>query len=313
MNVIIKNFYFTGTTGGANNYVPSKKPEAEVTDDALESIQLRHQLEKCNHEIVELKAHIDRQKLQERNYAKEKNDIINERNELLKLLYHKNNVIERMSSDIKLLETQLKSTVSAKFDALIRLNATEGNGETLLFKEAISEIRSEGLSRELDSTRQKFQNEQDQCRNEIPEIDLSSGTFVKQTMDEPIEIHSAIMQETENDAPITNQSNVSNIRTESKSPDAKKVKVNGTSELNSSFQGETAKSTENYENGHLVGSSASDDYNMTVEENKYERALEDMDINVVPSQNQSQNIQLDLLSEVRTRGQNQFLRDAFRR
>lgn len=276
-----------------NKFVTPKIPEAGETNNASQTIilNLRHQLEHCNYAINGLKGQIKHHELQERSHQKEKNDIINERNELLKILYNKNNMIERMSSDIKILETQLKSTVSEKFDALIRLNAIEGN-EQPLFKETISEVEGQLLSRELNSSSQKLQYEQDQSQNEYTDINLTLVNVLQQGIDEPVKIHSGVNHRTQNDGRTTNQSKIPNAMIALKLPDA--------------------KSSENYENRNLI---ESPDCDLTVKRKKNKRASKSLEINVdkASSQYDCQNIQLDLLSEVRTRSQNQFLRDAFRR
>lgn len=120
---------------------------AEDIEDANESphliiIKLKHELKKSNAKIVQLKAKINDDK-SKCDLEQSENDIINQRNELLKMLAHKDNTIERMSSDIAMLEKQLKAAESAQFDALSRLDAVEGHELTLLFQKKRTEMMNE--------------------------------------------------------------------------------------------------------------------------------------------------------------------------
>ncbi len=102
---------------------------------------MKNELKKSHAEIEQLKAKItdDESKTNLEKYQ----NIINQRNDLLKMLSHKDNTIERMSSDIVMLETQLKAAESAKFDALTRLDAVEGQELTLLFQKNRKEMMKE--------------------------------------------------------------------------------------------------------------------------------------------------------------------------
>ena len=86
-------YYFTGIMTEENDQVTSKKEETVVTTDSPPSTQLI---------IMQLR--------------KENSHLIKQRNELLKLLFQKDSIIERLSSDNKLLEAHFKTVVSEKFD-----------------------------------------------------------------------------------------------------------------------------------------------------------------------------------------------------
>lgn len=103
--------------------------------------RLRNELKKSYAEIVRLKAKIS----DDKSDNNDGNDFYNQRNELLKMLSHKNSTIQRMSSDILILQTQLKEAVTAKFDALVRLDAVDGKELTLQFKEKQMEMNNENL------------------------------------------------------------------------------------------------------------------------------------------------------------------------
>ncbi|XP_037044442.1 uncharacterized protein LOC119080279 isoform X2 [Bradysia coprophila] len=85
---------------------------------------LRDELAMANAEILRLKAKVNEYELC---FVQEGSGIVNQRNELLKLLFQRDNTIERKSIEINILEKQLEAAVNAKFEALTRLDANGGN------------------------------------------------------------------------------------------------------------------------------------------------------------------------------------------
>lgn len=81
----------------------------------------------------------------------QKMDVVEQRNELLKILIRKDNIIKSLSSQLNGLERQLKSAVTGKFDALARLDQIEGKALSLSFKEKKMDLDKERLQSHIDS------------------------------------------------------------------------------------------------------------------------------------------------------------------
>lgn len=219
---------------------------------------MKNELKKSHAEIEQLKAKItdDESKTNLEKYQ----NIINQRNDLLKMLSHKDNTIERMSSDIVMLETQLKAAESAKFDALTRLDAVEGQELTLLFQKNRKEMMKEHPELLMENHKMK------------------NGTLGQREAGERQEV-------SEN----TTSRNSCGIRSGKR---ARKVTPTGQS------------TDDNHLTNIDLGSASSKCHQ---EEDNLTNRHENKD------DSNSSNIQLELLSEVRTRRQNRFIFDAFNR
>lgn len=326
--MIILIIDFTGNMTEENDQVTSKTQEPGVTTESPQFIITR--------------------------LRKENSHLINQRNELLKILFQKDSIIERLSSDNKILETQFRTAVSQKIDALIRFTAVEGKELSLSLTEkpleigkeydnneitshpvkltknrqlndtsTTSEIFGEALGEELDADRQcstgisNFQKLQDHSQEVIAAMKSSSEIPLPEMMDE--EVHNDIeKQQIENNEEMKCLSEITNART-----NEEHVKQAETSELTSSVQVETPKRShedsdpsKNKRNRELdidvdiSSSSSQEDINIViVDEHDNDCVLLDSVNNV---KSNSPDIQLQLLSEVRTRQQIEFLRDAFR-
>ncbi|KAG4071024.1 hypothetical protein HA402_001461 [Bradysia odoriphaga] len=128
------NFLNNGTSHTNADVMETENDNAENRSASapFESSQkmighLRDELAMANAEIIRLKAKINEYELC---FVQEGIGIVNQRNELLKLLFQRDNTIERKSIEINILEKQLKAAVAAKFEALARLDANGGNDLT---------------------------------------------------------------------------------------------------------------------------------------------------------------------------------------
>lgn len=96
--------------------------------------ELRHQLETANAEISGLKNQLTQQEMEAVNHSKDRNDITNERDQLLQSLDGERSTIKRLQFDMKLLEEQLQSVVSEK-DAMACSAESEAKTHSLEYRE----------------------------------------------------------------------------------------------------------------------------------------------------------------------------------
>lgn len=247
----------------------------EETEDVNKTPQrLRNALRKAHAEIVQLEAKI-KDKESVNNSDNEGKDIIHQRNVLLTIMSHHEAMIERMSSDISLLESQLKVALSAKFDALARLDAVEGNVFAHLFEEKIMDMAEERPKRNL------------QLNDEILRQQLDAATQKLREQDDAMHRNSGETSErrrsrkNRNEIPILSSTNATDTTDVEMAPESS----------NSNEQEETIE----------ISDCEFDNVSSTCHrKNKSE------------SSPNSPGLQLDLQLQVRTRRQTQFLLDVLR-
>lgn len=154
------NFNFIGVTNRVKNQTP-----ARTTEDIL----------------IEFKPILERTTLRinEPNVQQTIDMIIEQRNELMKILVRKDNTIKHMSLQINGLEKQLQSAVGQKYDALARMEAIERKEIILSFKEKEMNFEIERLQNQIENLNENLTKNVIQLKAVCQELASASAQFEK--------------------------------------------------------------------------------------------------------------------------------------
>lgn len=110
-------------------------------------------MEATSFEVTRLTQQMTLQESELNVYRKEKNDLVDERDQLRKIGGRKDCHIDHLNGSIKYLDEQLQSAVAAKYDALSRLDVIEGKEQAIDRKEREWELEKEHLNMETANLR----------------------------------------------------------------------------------------------------------------------------------------------------------------
>lgn len=110
-------------------------------------------MEATNFEVTRLTQQMTLQESELNVYRKEKNDLVDERDQLRKIADRKDCQIAYLNENIKYQDEQLQSAVAAKYDALSRLDVIEGKEQAIDRKEKEWELEKEHLNMETANLR----------------------------------------------------------------------------------------------------------------------------------------------------------------
>ncbi|KAG4074560.1 hypothetical protein HA402_005625 [Bradysia odoriphaga] len=119
--------------------------------DAAQSnvTELRHQLDTANAEVARLTRQVTSQESETIGYRKECNQLIDEKDQLMKVADGKDATINHLQSDLKALKAELKSAVSEKNDAITRFAEMAAKEQSMDDREKRLEKEIERLSNEV--------------------------------------------------------------------------------------------------------------------------------------------------------------------
>lgn len=141
-------------------------------------------------------------------YRKERNDLVDERDLLLKMSDRKDGHIEHLNGVVKHMEEQLQSSVEAKFEALARLAEIECKEQTLDHKEKQMNMEKELLNSQIASLRENLNLNMAELmalRQETTSTAVQNDIDLKQKTEELRAANATISQLTEANQTLSNQ------------------------------------------------------------------------------------------------------------
>lgn len=188
----------------------SKSTLIETENESLKVTvtDLHNKVEKANAEVLRLTNQMTQQESELSIYRKERNDLVDERDMLLKMSDRKDGHVEHLNGVVKHLEEQLQAAVTAKYEALGRLDVIDGKEQTLGQKERLLDIEKERLNSEIASLRENLNRtiaESIASRQELTSSAVQNEIDLKQKTEELRLAQSTIQQLTETNQFLTNQ------------------------------------------------------------------------------------------------------------
>lgn len=165
-------------------------------------------MEATNSEVIILNHQITQQESLLSVYRKEKNDLVDERDQLRKMAGRKDCHIDHLNGNIKYLDEQLQSAVAAKYDALSRLDVIEGKEQAIDRKEKEWELEKEHLNIEIANLRDNLNRniaELMALRQEITSTTVQCDIDLKQKTEELRTANATINRMTEANQCLTSQ------------------------------------------------------------------------------------------------------------
>lgn len=210
LNSTIFLSFITETLRHENEELLSKIVIFETENETLKVTvtDLHSKVGVANSEISRLTNQMSHQESELSVYRKERNDLVDERDLLLKMSDRKEGHIDHLNQVVKHLEDQLRSAVGAKFEALARLDEIEGKEQALGQKERQMEREKEVLNNEIVSLRDSLNRhlaELMALRQETTSTTVQHDIDLKQKTEELRLANATINQLTEANQSLTNQ------------------------------------------------------------------------------------------------------------
>lgn len=109
--------------------------EAKIVSSQQSINELRTELEASRTEIKSLHETVQRYETETAEYRKERNEAVDERDSLLKMVERRNIEVERLQGDVLALENQLQGAINSKCEALSKIDEVNSKEQSLDFKE----------------------------------------------------------------------------------------------------------------------------------------------------------------------------------
>lgn len=125
--------------------------EAKLDGSQQNINELRDQLNNSREEVTKLLETTKKYETEASDCRREKNEAVDERDSLLKMLDRRNVEVERLQADIKTYKQQLQSAINSKCDVLARIDEIQSKKVTLDFKEKRIEHRTANRMKHVDA------------------------------------------------------------------------------------------------------------------------------------------------------------------
>ncbi|KAJ6645850.1 Nucleoprotein TPR, partial [Pseudolycoriella hygida] len=177
------------TLRSENEELTSKNSLIEAENQTLKVTvtDLQKKVDASDVEISRLSSQMVQREAELSANRKERTDLVDERDQLQKLLDRKEDNIERLNENNRHLEEQLQAAVGAKYEALARLDEIEGKEQMLKHKEKLMEMENELKNSEIANLRDNLNRnltELAALRKEITSTTIQFEIDLKQKTEE---------------------------------------------------------------------------------------------------------------------------------
>lgn len=185
-----------------------KTQEYEVQLDSAQqsAVQLSTQLDNAREELMRMQEAGKRYDAETADLRRQRDQTIDERDSMAKMLERRTNEIERLQSEYKLLESQLHAAVKAKCEAIEKLDEFDGKESSLAFKEKRLEQERKLFNSRIEALEidlHRYMSENQSLRRENTVRVMTLETKLNEKSEELKIANSTIAHYTETNAALT--------------------------------------------------------------------------------------------------------------
>jgi nucleoprotein TPR len=159
---------------------------AKLTLSEQSVTELRDLLQNSKDQLHKTQETLSRYEVETAEYRKERNNVLDERDSLLKICDRRNIEVERLQSDVSTLENQLRAAINAKCESIARL-------DEILSKEASIDFKEKRFEQERTMLQNQIQSLTDDLNRNINELQNARREYNMKTMT----IETKLQQKTE--------------------------------------------------------------------------------------------------------------------